>query len=246
MEVYPYEIREYISQLDEYSKEVTELKTIYDLPAHSISTLFSFTRLTTQVSDLIRIALGEDNFYSKNIDDILTSAFKKAPLSPTPADIKDIQRLVEQAANKYQKRIETKEQKYYVDPKRIEDLKMIKLQDFDLRRLVLLCENINIAYRNGAFLTIPLLIRTILNHIPPIFKEDFEKFEEVINNYSGGKSFKEQMEILNSSMRKLADNYLHSNIGSSVLIPNETQIDQKTNLDVLLSKIISRLNSKNT
>ena len=42
---------------------------------------------------------------------------------------------------------------------------------------------------------------------------------------------------LNNSLRNIANNYLHQTIRKQVSLPNKTQIDFKTDLDVLLVEI---------
>jgi len=82
----------------------------------------------------------------------------------------------------------------------------------------------------------------MLDHIPPIFQ--YNKFSEVANNYGkGGKSFKESMERLENSSRKIADGYLHSQIRSKEILPNDTQVNYSNDIDLLLSEIIRLLSS---
>ena len=81
--------------------------------------------------------------------------------------------------------------------------------------------------------------RTILNHIPPIF--NFKNFDEVVSNYGGlkdNKSFKKNMAHLNDSLKHIADSYLHLQIRKQEILPNETQINFKQDLDVLLGEIV--------
>jgi len=246
MDVYPSEILAYINLFDDLLKE-SNFNLIRKNQKDTIpyKSYYSYLRLANQVSALIDIALGRNNFYSNSIKDILYYSEDNSDevtfILPTRDNINDIKKLINQATQKYRILLKSKKEIFYVDPSRIEELKSINHVNFDLRRLILLCEYINFSYSNNVFISIPLLIRTILNHIPPVFGSDYKKFSEVINNYSGDKSFKEQMNILNGSIRKLADNYLHSTIDKNVLLPNKTQIDQKANLDVLLAEVVKVL-----
>lgn len=64
------------------------------------------------------------------------------------------------------------------------------------------------------------------------------------NNYSSpgrSRSFKESMEHLNKSMRKISDRIVHSQITKSETLPNETQVDCRRDLDVLLEEIVREL-----
>jgi len=92
---------------------------------------------------------------------------------------------------------------------------------YDLSRLIRLCEEINLSFSSKCYFSVILLIRALLDHIPPIFQ--YRNFTEVANNYGrGGKSFKESMERLENSSRKLADGYLHIQIRNKEILPNST------------------------
>ena len=117
---------------------------------------------------------------------------------------------------------------------RIEELRRISSTDFAMTKLLQFCTELNYAYNKRLYLTIPLLLRAIIDHIPPIFEK--KNFDEVCNGY-GTKSFHESMVHLNNSLRKIADATIHTQIRSKESLPNETQINFKADLDVLLSEI---------
>lgn len=123
----------------------------------------------------------------------------------------------------------------YINTGRIKELKTIKNINFDLTKLIRLCEEINISFANKSYISCGMLIRSVIDHIPPIF--GVSNFSEVENNYKGTKSFKESMKHLNSSSRKIADQYLHTQIRNKEVLPNEQQIDFSNDMDVLLSEI---------
>lgn len=128
---------------------------------------------------------------------------------------------------------------HYVDNQRILELKAIKTQSFDLARLIRLCEEINVAYQNKCYMTIAMVLRSIIDHVPPIF--GLSKFSEVANNYSGTKSFKDSMKLLHQSLRNVADSHLHVQIRRKETLPVFTQVNFKADLDFLLSEIIRLL-----
>ena len=123
----------------------------------------------------------------------------------------------------------------YINTGRIKELKSIKSTKFDLIKLIRLCEEINISFLNKAYLSCGMLVRSMIDHVPPIFGSS--NFSEVENNYKGTKSFKESMKHLNVSSRKISDQYLHTQIRNKEVLPNEQQIDFSNDLDVLLSEI---------
>lgn len=130
----------------------------------------------------------------------------------------------------------------FVDLNRIGELREIKNIKYDLTRLIKLCDELNIAAANDCNLSIAMLTRTIINHVPPIF--NYNKFSEVANNYNGGKSFKDLMQRLENNSRKIADIHLHKKIDANEVLPNNTQINFASELDVLLSEIIKVLKNK--
>lgn len=122
----------------------------------------------------------------------------------------------------------------YVDFIRIEGLQDSNHSKFDTTKIVQICEELNQAYKEKNYITIPILIRAIIDHVPPIFGKT--TFNEVIAHY-GTKSFKESMSHLDKSLRKIADALIHNQIRVSEVLPSHTQIDFKADLDVLLSEV---------
>lgn len=155
-----------------------------------------------------------------------------------------LEKLGEKVTDKYIKddfgylkdvRIEGVKSDNFVDPKRIDEIQNIQNKSFDFTKLVALLKELNIAYANGLFLTIPLLVRSVIDHIPPVFEKlDFNR----LSGSYGTRSFKDSMINLNKSSRKNADSVLHTQIRAKESLPNQTQINFKHDLDVLLQEIV--------
>lgn len=79
-----------------------------------------------------------------------------------------------------------------------------------------------------------MLIRAIIDHVPPIFGAT--NFQNVYSQ-NGTKSFKQHMEHLDKSSRKIADSYLHGHIRNKESLPNNTQVNFSQDIDVLLAEI---------
>lgn len=124
----------------------------------------------------------------------------------------------------------------YVHQTRIDELLAQASKRFDLRKLIQFCRELNAAHRSECPLSIIMLCRAIIDHVPPIF--EMKSFNEVVNNYPGTKTFKEHMERLNGSSRKIADQHLHTQIRTSEVLPNFNQVNFSADLDVLLSEIV--------
>jgi hypothetical protein len=120
---------------------------------------------------------------------------------------------------------------------RLAELRKLTSAQFDFKKLVRLCEEINTAYGQKCYFATAMLIRGLLDHLPPIFGK--ATFSEVANNYAGGgKSFKETMQHLENAARKVADAHLHMPIRKSETLPAPQQVNFAAQLDVLLSEIV--------
>lgn len=133
----------------------------------------------------------------------------------------------------------------FIDNSRLHELETIsKLPScqFDLKRLLRLCEELNQNFANQNYLSVAMLGRTIIHHIPPIF--ECSTFKEVANNYGGsGKhiSFKKNMGNLANSLKHIADNHLHRQIGPYESLPTKVQVNFSSDMNVLLDELIKRL-----
>lgn len=126
----------------------------------------------------------------------------------------------------------------YVHPQRIEELESLPGGDFDLAKLLQLLREINVCHANACYLAITALVRTVLDHVPPIF--GCKTFSEVAHNYGGPRSFKESMGHLDNAARKIADQHLHVQVRKREVLPTIVQVDF---FDLLLSEIVRILRS---
>ena len=124
----------------------------------------------------------------------------------------------------------------FINNKIIVELGEIASADFDLSKLIRLCEELNSAFNNNNFFSVVMLARAILDHVPPIFS-GLKTFAEVSSNY-GGKSLKKSFQNLQNSLRNIADAHLHEPIRRKESLPNDTQIDFRNDMDILLSEIV--------
>ncbi len=122
----------------------------------------------------------------------------------------------------------------YIDKKRFRVFKK-KTEKFDFSRLLQILTELDHAFSVGNYISVILLTRAILDHIPPVF--GLNTFTEVVNNY-GTKSFKDSMSHLENSSRKIADSYLHTKIRKKESLPNKIQVNFSNDIDVLLAEIV--------
>ena len=131
----------------------------------------------------------------------------------------------------------------FLDAERLKEFRSLPKKHFDTTRLAQMLTELDLSYRDGSYLSCILLLRGILDHVPPIF--GMKSFAEIANNYSGsGKSFRESMQHLEGSSRKIADSYLHSQIRTEETVPIKTQVEFRADIDVLLGEIVRNLRTK--
>lgn len=133
----------------------------------------------------------------------------------------------------------------YVALRRISELQSLRQTNWDVKRLVRLLEELNVAHASELHMTTAILVRAITDHVPPIFGKS--NFGEVANNYSGGasadRSFKGSMQKLYGSLKHIADSHLHVQIRTSEVLPTASQVDFHQDLDVLLGEVVRLLQS---
>ncbi len=52
---------------------------------------------------------------------------------------------------------------------RLAELQALRSAQFDFKKLICLCEEINMAYREGCYFATAMLTRGLLDHVPPVF-----------------------------------------------------------------------------
>ena len=124
----------------------------------------------------------------------------------------------------------------YVHEDRIMQLEGLKSERYDFKKLITLCNELNLAHDGSAVYSCAMLLRAILDHVPPIF--GCQNFGEVANNYGSVRSFKKSMKNLHTSSRDIADQHLHTPIRRKEVAPTVTQVDFSNDLDLLLSEIV--------
>lgn len=124
-----------------------------------------------------------------------------------------------------------------VAPSRLVELRSLVSPDFDFAKMVRLCEEINLAYGQQSYYATAMLVRGLLDHVPPVL--GFRTFGELANNYAGGgRSFKDAMSHLENASRKVGDAHLHMPIRKSETLPTAHQVNCGQQLDLLLAEIV--------
>ncbi len=125
----------------------------------------------------------------------------------------------------------------FLDPSVLEILRTTTSQKFDFSKLVRFCEELNDAYGRGNYLSCALLIRAIMNHVPPLF--GCRTFAEVAAQ--SGKSLKAVLERLEDNARPIADLHTHALIRAKELLPTKHQVEPyKAGFELLIQEVIAR------
>ncbi len=128
-------------------------------------------------------------------------------------------------------------QKYIVEPELIAQISAIESSRIDVSSLVKMCREINSSYIHGNVLATVLLMRTVMNHVPPAF--GYETFGQVLANV--GKSLKGSFDHLENGLRKIADFHAHRQMTKTEFYPSMTQVEPfKPQFEILLQQVISR------
>ncbi|MEJ8310933.1 hypothetical protein [Agrobacterium larrymoorei] len=201
-----------------------------------------FDRLLAEARQEIDCKFGNPNNFSAN----LTYLPMRVTGSPSYSSAQEVIAKIRAASRAVarKERINPASQTFhrmYVDPTRISALEALQGRQWDFSRLIELCREINVAAANNCHMSTAMLLRTIVNHVPPVL--GFRSFAEVVSNYGGpqNRSFKTNMMRLQHSLRSIADAHLHSAIRASEDLPTSVQVDFSADLDVLLGEIIRKM-----
>ena len=109
---------------------------------------------------------------------------------------------------------------------------------FDLRKLIRFCEELNDSYARGNYLAAVLLIRAVMNHVPPVF--DCGTFGEV--SAQAGRSLKAVFQRLEEGSRPIADLHTHAVIRKKEMLPTKHQVEPyKAGFELLIQEVIVRV-----
>ncbi|MGO8842965.1 MAG: hypothetical protein ACLQF1_18065 [Methyloceanibacter sp.] len=125
----------------------------------------------------------------------------------------------------------------FLDQETMSKLKSAKLPAFDLTKVIRFCEELNDSYRRGNYLSCALIIRALMNHVPPIFGA--QTFAQVVAG--SGKSVKAILGRLEDEARQIADLHTHMHIRQRELLPSRNQIEPyKASFEILIQEILAK------
>lgn len=202
-----------------------------------------FSGLEAEARALIREALSPGSEFITNIIFAVGSDSPGFLGGPSHACITKVEEQVRAAVRAVERQARTApvlaaraaSKPAYVNAERIFELQRFKSQKWDYSKLIQLCAELNIANEHSCHHAVAMLVRSILDHVPPVF--GLRSFQEVASNH-GGPSFKKSMEHLQKGLRNIADGHLHSPIRQRESLPTDSQVDFRAGLDQLLAEVI--------
>ena len=129
----------------------------------------------------------------------------------------------------------------YISASRVASLRNLQSPQFDLQRLVRLCEEINSSWQHSNLIAVGVLTRILIDHVPPIF--GCTTFSQVAANHP--RSAKAVFESLEQNSRKISDGLIHQPIRKRETLPTEQTVNFSQNLDVLLAEVIRVIEEAN-
>ncbi len=236
------------SQLEAVLEDLRGLEACFEIPSDGVGTCLNsvdiakFKRLVLEAKGLIDSSLPINDFSLPLVG--MRNLPSYGFLSPPSlSQLHEAIGLVEGGLNQVRrmvarplKPIGAKEFPLYVDAQRILQLQSIRGGAWDMKRLVRLLQEVNIANANEMHMATAMLVRAVTDHVAPVLQ--CKNFGEVASNYIAPRSFSDQMKQLDVSLRKVADTHLHQQIRKSEVLPLGPQVDFKAALDVLLSEIV--------
>ncbi|MEE9554034.1 MAG: hypothetical protein V3W18_07015 [candidate division Zixibacteria bacterium] len=120
----------------------------------------------------------------------------------------------------------------------IDRISSLNPRQFNVSKLARFAQELNENYKRGNYLSCALLIRAIINHVPPIFEQ--RTFKQVVAHSS--KSVKAILFNLEEGARDIGDLHTHEIVDKFSAPPSKNQIDPyKPNIDVLFREIERKL-----
>lgn len=175
---------------------------------------------------------SSNSVYAKNIKEerriLWEEALKKVRLKLT-AIRSDLEQKI---------RLETLINNNFIEESIIINLRAVSNPNFDLRKLIQFCEELNSNYKTNNFLSCILILRAVLNYVPPIF--GYHSFAQVVSQ--SGRSLKDIFGVLENECRKVADLHTHLPISKNESLPTKNQIEPfKVQFEILIVEIYKTL-----
>jgi len=174
------------------------------------------------------------NAIEVDVDDLYSAYDAKAEID---ALLPDIEAALERADDGA---LSVGANRWMVDPSLIDRLASEQSAQFDIGFLVGMCREINSCFAHSNVVATALLMRAVLNYVPPLFGH--ETFPQVVANI--GRSLQDSFDHLENGLRKIADFHTHRRIGPTELYPSLAQVEPfKPQFELLLQEVVTRVHA---
>lgn len=221
-------------------------------PCLSSADRAAFKRLMLETKGLLSAELGPLNEFAVPLLQMTNLPGYGVFNPPTPEQLQEATALVEGGVNQVQRKqnrpslLQSTQRPPYVAPTRIAELQALQNPAWDLRRLIRMLQELNLAHANDMNMATAMLLRAVTDHVPPIFGKT--AFAQVAAQHTAGpgegRSFKGAMAPLAESMKHIADGLLHVHVRPTETLPSSTQVDYRQSLDVLLGEVVRLLRAR--
>lgn len=193
--------------------------------------------------DLLRQSLGPENDFGSRLQAAKTAGTYTLSGSQNYHSVEQCMAIVAAGARAVRRATSERRsnaappEQPYVSSNRIAELRAAPTSPWDLSRLVRMCEELNSVFAGGNYLATAMIVRAILDHVPPIFGAN--TFNEYASSVAG-RSVKASMQQLQQSHRNIADRWLHEKIERDrhETLPDGPQVDRRADLSVLLGEVV--------
>jgi len=147
----------------------------------------NFKQTILEAKTLFDAVFGVDNPFSREVNQAVAEGSGGFFGGPSYKCLREVQGIFRAGKRELERRraivpnaaIKRKKDRYV---ERIEEMGGLTAKDYDLTKLIRLCQELNAAYDDDSYMSIGMLVRSIVDHVPPIFSA--KTFTEVANNYS--------------------------------------------------------------
>lgn len=153
----------------------------------------AFKRLMLEAKSMLDIDLGPLNDFSLQLSKMHSLPSYGMLKPPSPEELKEAIEIIEGGLNQLRRKqnrpssqIGSPQRPHYVAPTRISELQALKDPKFDPRRLIRMLQELNLAHENDMYIASAMLVRGIIDHVPPIFGQ--ANFADVAAQHSAGSS----------------------------------------------------------
>jgi hypothetical protein len=127
---------------------------------------------------------------------------------------------------------------WIVDPDLISKIEQSNGSRLNVVHLVRVLREINSSLAHGNVVATALLMRAVLNHVPPVWGH--QNFDRVVA--SVGRSLKDSYMHLEDGLRKIADFHTHKRIDETDTYPSRAQVEPfKPQFELLLQNVLAAL-----